>query len=52
MAADREVICAKWEQKYFCEVGWTGSISLIRFDKSRWSRRADWRNWSREMDTR
>jgi hypothetical protein len=24
MAADREVICAKWEQKYFCEGGWTG----------------------------
>src|SRR5580658_4018181 len=21
MAADREVICAKWEQKYFCEGG-------------------------------
>ena len=28
MAADREVICAKWERKYFCEEDWTGSISL------------------------
>jgi hypothetical protein len=28
MAADREVICAKWEQKYFCREDWTGSISL------------------------
>src|ERR1700684_1450120 len=24
MAEDREVICAKWKQKYFCEGGWTG----------------------------
>jgi hypothetical protein len=24
MAADREVICAKWEQKYFCNGVWTG----------------------------
>jgi hypothetical protein len=28
MAADKEVICAKWERKYFCEEDWTGSISL------------------------
>jgi hypothetical protein len=27
------VICAKWEQKYFCEGDWTGSISLNRFSK-------------------
>jgi hypothetical protein len=34
MAADREVICAKWEQKYFCEGDWTDSISLIRLKKA------------------
>jgi hypothetical protein len=33
MAADREVICAKWEQKYFCGEDWTSSISLNRFSK-------------------
>jgi D-alanyl-D-alanine dipeptidase len=28
-----DVIWAKREGKYFCSNGWTGSISLIRFEK-------------------
>jgi hypothetical protein len=34
MARDVEVIWVKMERKYFCEEDWTGSISLIQFNKS------------------
>src|ERR1700733_7949864 len=34
MAGDMHVIWVKREQEYFCEGDWTGSISLIRFNKS------------------
>jgi hypothetical protein len=40
-AKDVEVIWVEWEWEYFCKVDWTGSISLIRFNKSRSARRAD-----------
>src|ERR1700722_4458642 len=33
-ANDVEVIWVKWEREYFCEGDWTGSITLIRFNKS------------------
>jgi hypothetical protein len=41
MAKDMQVIWVKREQEYFCREDWTGSISLIPFNKSRWARRAD-----------
>jgi hypothetical protein len=34
MAGDEEVIWYKRELEYFCEEDWTGSISLIQFNKS------------------
>jgi len=34
MERDVEVIWVKRERKYFCEGDWTGSISLIQFNKS------------------
>jgi hypothetical protein len=33
------LICISEKQKYFCKRGWTGQISLIRFDKSGFSRK-------------
>jgi len=33
MARDMDVICGKREAKYFLLRDWTGSISLIGFDK-------------------
>jgi hypothetical protein len=41
MAGDMQVICVGREWKYFCKQDWTGSISLIEFDKSPAARRAD-----------
>jgi hypothetical protein len=37
-ARDIEVIWVRRERKYFCNQGWTGQITLIRFDKSAVSR--------------
>ena len=42
------VICLKQQRKYFCEGDWTGSIGLIRFNKSPWARRANKPNRSRQ----
>jgi hypothetical protein len=33
MGRDMDLIWGKREAKYFCGKDWTGSISLIRFDK-------------------
>jgi hypothetical protein len=38
-ASDVEVIWVKREREYFCEQDWTGSIRLIRFNKSPRARR-------------
>jgi hypothetical protein len=38
MAGVLEVIWVRREPKYFCNQGWTGQITLIRFDKSAVSR--------------
>jgi hypothetical protein len=35
-----EVIWVRMESEYFCEEDWTASISLIRFNKLGWARRA------------
>nr|HEV8009454.1 hypothetical protein [Bradyrhizobium sp.] len=43
-----EVIWVKSEPEYFCEEDWTGSISLIRFNKSRCARTTAPPNGSRE----
>jgi hypothetical protein len=40
MAGDMDVICAKREGKYFFGKDWTGSISLIRFGKLVFRRKA------------
>jgi hypothetical protein len=40
MAKDMQVIWVRCEQEYFCEEDWTASISLIRFNKLGWARRA------------
>jgi hypothetical protein len=39
MARDIEVIWVKREAEYFCKWDWTTQITLIRFNKSGFSRR-------------
>jgi hypothetical protein len=40
MAWDKQVIWVGGKLKYFCEQGWTGRITLIRFDKFYFARTA------------
>jgi hypothetical protein len=39
MARDRPLICLAWKQEYFRKRDWTGQISLIRFNKSGFTRK-------------
>jgi len=34
MAKNKQVICPRRKQKYFCNQGWTGQINLKRFGQS------------------
>jgi hypothetical protein len=39
------LICISEKQKYFFKTGWTGQISLIRLDKSDFTRKS-WERWN------
>ena len=50
MAKVLEVIWGVRKQKYFCKQDWTGSISLIRFNKFAVARKSDGRGGARYPD--